>query len=231
MQRLRNSDIKFLKGVGPTRADLLNKQLGIRTFYDLLHHFPTHYIDRSRTYAISEFAGDMPMVQVRGRFVSFNVVGEGAKTRLTALFSDGRATMEVVWFNRIKWIREAYHTGVEYILFGKPSLFNSTWSMVHPEVDTFNADTPPQGLRGVYPLTDTLRNRGFSSRTFHDLALSLLSTQALILLLLSSFALQKLSNGIIDFRQLNRYLFLRNRMDKFNFMRLKRDASIRVAAL
>ena len=179
MQRLRNSDIKFLKGVGPTRADLLNKQLGIRTFYDLLHHFPTHYIDRSRTYAISEFAGDMPMVQVRGRFVSFNVVGEGAKTRLTALFSDGRATMEVVWFNRIKWIREAYHTGVEYILFGKPSLFNSTWSMVHPEVDTFNADTPPQGLRGVYPLTDTLRNRGFSSRTFHDLALSLLSTQAL----------------------------------------------------
>ena len=81
MLSLKNIDIKFLKGVGPKRAELLSKELGIRTFYDLLHHFPTHYIDRSSIYKISELNGDMPYVQLRGRFISFNTVGEGARIR------------------------------------------------------------------------------------------------------------------------------------------------------
>jgi len=177
VQNLRLSDIKFLKGVGPARAELLGKQLGIRSLYDLIYHFPTHYIDRSRTYAISEFSGEMPMVQVRGRFVTFNILGEGAKTRLVGLFSDGRALMEIVWFNRIKAIREAYHTGVEYILFGRPTFFNGGWSMAHPEVDTVKEGTVPHGLRGVYPLTETLRNRGISSRTLHELAVAALGSR------------------------------------------------------
>lgn len=109
----------------------------------------------------------MPYVQVRGRFVTFNVHGEGAKTRLIGLFTDGTMAMEVVWFNRIKAIRQSYNPGVEYVVFGKPSQFNNRWSMVHPEVDLPQAIQAATGMRGVYPLTDVLRNRGISSRSFH----------------------------------------------------------------
>lgn len=162
-------DIKYLKGIGPKRAELLDKNLGIKTYYDLLYHFPTHYIDRRSVYRIIDFAGDdMPSLQVRGKFVSFTVQGEGAKSRLVGLFSDGSGVMEVVWFQRIKAIRQLYHTATEYILFGKPSQFNGRWSMVHPEIDTPEAAESKGGFRGVYPLTEQLRNRGFSSRTFSN---------------------------------------------------------------
>lgn len=162
--------------MGPKRAELLDKNLGIKTFHDLLYHFPTHYIDRRSVYRIIDFAGDdMPSLQVRGRFVSFNVQGEGAKMRLVGLFSDGSGLMEVVWFQRIKSLRQLYHTATEYILFGKPSNFNGRWSMVHPEVDTPENATAQGGFRGVYPLTEQLRNRGFSSRTFANAAIEILN--------------------------------------------------------
>ncbi len=164
MNSPRDFDIKFIKGIGPVKAKLLSEELGINSLYDLVHHFPSHYIDRSQIYHIFSFHEDMPYVQIRGRFVSFVVQGEGAKRRLTGLFSDGTATMEVVWFQRIKAIQEAYHTATEYILFGKPKEFNGRWSMTHPEVDTPDAITAQQGLRGVYPLTEKLRNRGVTSR-------------------------------------------------------------------
>lgn len=165
MNRLRNTDIKFLKGIGPARAELLDKQLGIRSYYDLLYHFPSNYIDRSTIYPISSLHGEMPAVQIKGKFITFSIHGEGAKTRLTGLFSDGTGTIEVVWFRRIRQIKDAYRTGNEYILFGKPTEFNGRWSLVHPEIDSPSSVTATQGLRGVYPLTETLRNRGISSRT------------------------------------------------------------------
>lgn len=167
MNSLRRMDIKFLRGIGPKRAELLEKNLGIRTYHDLLFHFPTHYIDRRSIHRIIDFAGDdMPSLQVKGKFISFTVQGEGAKTRLVGLFSDGSAVMEVVWFQRIKAIRQLYHTATDYILFGKPSQFNGRWSMVHPEIDTPEVAASRRDFRGVYPLTEQLRNRGFSSRTF-----------------------------------------------------------------
>ena len=176
MNGLRRMDIKFLRGIGPKRAELLEKNLGIRTYHDLLFHFPTHYIDRRSIFRIADFAGeDMPSLQVKGKFVSFSVQGEGAKTRLVGLFSDGSAVMEVVWFQRIKAIRQLYHTATEYILFGKPNQFNGHWSMVHPEVDTPEAASARGGFRGVYPLTEQLRNRGFSSRTFSQAVSDILS--------------------------------------------------------
>ncbi len=164
MNRLRNIDIKFLKGIGPSRAELLGKQLGIRSYYDLLYHFPSHYVDRSSIYPVASLRGDMPAVQIKGHFVTFSEHGVGAKSRLIALFSDGTGTMEIVWFRRIKQIREAYHTGNDYILFGKPTEFNGRWSLVHPEIDVPTSVGAMQGLRGVYPLTETLRNKGISSR-------------------------------------------------------------------
>ncbi len=165
MNSLRRLDITYLKGVGPSRAELLSKELGIRSYYDLIHHFPTHYIDRSKIYRINEIKSDMAAIQIRGRFLSFNVIGEGAKSRLVALFSDGSATIEVVWFRRIKQIKEAYRLGNDYILFGKPTEFNGTRQLVHPEIDASTAITASQGLRGVYPLTEKLRARGITSRT------------------------------------------------------------------
>lgn len=178
MDKLRATDIKFLKGVGPKRAELLEKQLNIHSMYDLLFHFPTHYIDRSRFYHISEFTSDMPMVQVRGRFVSFSIHGEGAKMRLVGLFTDGRASMEIVWFRQIKWMRENYRTGVEYIVFGKPSEFSGRWSMVHPEIDTPQTIANSAPLRGIYPLTEQLRNRGITSKNIHTWINTLLGSIA-----------------------------------------------------
>ena len=176
MNRLRTLDIKYLKGVGPKRAELLEKQLGIKSYYDLLYHFPNHYLDRSSIYTIRELHGEMPSIQLKGRFINFSVQGVGAKSRLVGLFTDGTGTIEVVWFQRIKYLKDAYIPGNEYILFGKPSEFNARWSMVHPEVDPIAAAGAMQGLRGVYPLTETLRNRGVSSRTLFNYIQTLLST-------------------------------------------------------
>lgn len=176
MNRLRQRDITYLKGVGPARAKLLDQQLKIKTVYDLLYHFPSHYVDRSRFYSIRDFTpGEMPMVQVRGRFVTFTVRGEGAKTRLVGLFSDGTGSMEVVWFRNIRKIRDLYVPGQDYILFGKPTDYGGHWSMVHPEVDRPGAATATAGLRGVYPLTETLRNRGFTQRAMFTMVTTALS--------------------------------------------------------
>ncbi|MDE6304347.1 MAG: ATP-dependent DNA helicase RecG, partial [Paramuribaculum sp.] len=169
MNPLDSNDIKYLKGVGPSLASLLSKELGITTYADLVAHFPTSYLDRTSVYSIKSFEGEMPSVQVKGHFVSFSTQGEGAKTRLTALFSDGSGVMEVVWFRRLNEIKRAYTTGQEYIIFGKPSLFNNRWSMVHPEIDTVGAVTAAEGLRGVYPLTERLRQRGIGSRRIFSL--------------------------------------------------------------
>lgn len=164
MNSLRRLDIKYVKGIGPQRADLLTKHLGIRTAYDLVHHFPHSYLDRTSIYKIREIEGDMTHIQIKGRFVSFNVIGEGAKTRLVGLFTDQSGTIEVVWFQNVKKIRQALSTGTEYILFGKPNLFNGYWSLVHPEVDTLDKAAGQIGMRGVYPLTEQLRNKNIGSR-------------------------------------------------------------------
>lgn len=164
MNTLRNIDVKYVKGVGPALAKLLDKELGICTVYDLLHHFPTGYVDRTKIYQIRDLRGDMPAVQLKGRFVSFTVQGEGAKTRLVGLFSDGTGVMEVVWFRQIQQMRKAYMQGTDYVVFGKPAEFNGHWSIVHPEIDTIEKAAANEGFRGVYPLTERLRNRGVTSR-------------------------------------------------------------------
>ena len=174
IERLRATDIAYLKGVGPKRGELLTKQLGLRTLYDLLYHFPSSYVDRLRFYTISSFTRDMPAVQVKGRFVSLTIQGEGAKTRLVGLFSDGTGLMEVVWFRRIKWINDAYKVGQEYVVFGKPSEFSGRWSMVHPEIDSPQSVQASVGLRGVYPLTELLRNRGINSKSIFTMVQTLI---------------------------------------------------------
>lgn len=179
MNSLRNFDIQYVKGIGPSRAQLLKKELNISNAYDLVRHFPSHYADRSKIYTIREFHGEMPAIQIKGRFISFSVHGEGAKSRLIGLFTDGTASIEVVWFKQIARIRQAYNVGSDYILFGKPSYFEAgnRWSMIHPEIDPATAPGAMQGLRGVYPLTEKLRNRGITSRQIHGWMQALLSSR------------------------------------------------------
>ena len=177
MQRLAKTDIKYLPGVGPKRAELLGKELDIHSFYDLLYYFPFRYIDRSTIHKISEMQGEMPYIQLKGHFISFAPQGEGAKRRLNALFTDGTGTIEVVWFNRVKYIMENYHTGKEYILFGKPTIYKSHYNMAHPEVDPYKPEALNRGLVGVYTLTEKMHNRNITTRVMQKIIKSLLEHQ------------------------------------------------------
>lgn len=176
MENLAKLDIKYLHGVGPKRAELLAKQLDIHSYYDLLYYFPFRYIDKSKIHKISEISGDMPYIQLKGHFVSFSAHGEGARRRLNALFADGSGTIDIVWFNRVKQLQELYNTDTEYIIFGKPTQFNSRYSISHPEVEVYKPGSMVQGFRGVYNITETLRNRSFSSRTIQQLEMNLIAS-------------------------------------------------------
>lgn len=172
-----NADIKYLKGVGDARAKLLASELNIHTFGDLLQYFPTRHVDRSRFYHIRDFSGlEMPYIQLKGRFINFSKEGEGRKQRLTATFSDGDRLCQVTWFAKIQTIANMYRPGVDYVLFGKPAYKYNAWQFVHPEVETYDPARPPQGLRGIYGLTDTLRKRGFTSRLMQTLTANLLDS-------------------------------------------------------
>ncbi len=178
MADLTRTDIQYLHGVGPKRAELLARELNVRSFYDLLYYFPFRYIDRSTVHHISSLSGEMPYIQLRGRFTSFTPHGEGARRRLHALFSDGTGSIEVVWFNRVKYISGQYNTSTVYTLFGKPTLFNGHYSMTHPEIDVFTPESASHGLVGVYGVTDKLRNRSVTSRTLQQLVANLLKSEA-----------------------------------------------------
>ncbi len=180
MLSLRNFDIKFVKGIGPERAKLLTSELGIHTAYDLLRLYPTSYIDRGRTYSIRSLhqaTGEFPYLQIRGRFVSFNVLGEGASMRLIGLFTDGTATIDCVWFKGVREVRNRLAAGREYVLFGKPSFFRDTLQMTHPEVDPPERIEDGPKVRSVYPLTEKLRQRNLGSKVIHAAIVNFLQSR------------------------------------------------------
>ena len=157
MTDLAGLNIKYLPGVGPKRAELLNKELEIFTYLDLLHYYPYKYIDRSKTYKINEIDGSMPYIQLRGKIVSYTTHGEGARRRLTALFSDGSGVIELVWFKGIRYITDRYKPGTEYTLFGKPTLFNGKFNIAHPELDPIDDRIDnTTGLQGYYTTTEKM---------------------------------------------------------------------------
>ena len=174
MKSFFDSDLMYLKGVGEKRSKLLADELDLHTFRDLLYYFPFRHIDRSRFYKIREFSGEMPFVQIRGRFISFQFDGEGARKRLTGLFTDGERLMQVVWFARVNAIRDAYKTGVDYVLFGRPTSYRGDFNMAHPEVTVYNPENPPKGFEGVYNITDKIRKAGYSPKFISGLAKNIL---------------------------------------------------------
>ncbi|HOU27239.1 MAG TPA: ATP-dependent DNA helicase RecG, partial [Paludibacteraceae bacterium] len=132
MSLLLDADIMYLPGMGPKRAQLFNNELSIFTVKDLIFHFPYKYIDRSRFYNIHEIDTTLTYIQVRGKITGFQLLGEGRNQRLIGKFTDGRNVIDLVFFKGIKYCTQAYQLHTEYIVFGKPSLFNGTFSFVHP---------------------------------------------------------------------------------------------------
>ena len=174
MSDLSTRDIKFLPGVGPKKAELLNKELKIFSFEDLLYYFPYKYIDRSRTYKIKEIDGNMPYIQLRGEILNFETQGEGKGRRLIARFSDGTGIIELVWFKGIKFIIEKYKPGVEYTLFGKPTRFGSKFNIAHPEIDPIDdiIDKAP-GLQAYYSTTEKMKSHFLNSKAIQKIMYNL----------------------------------------------------------
>ena len=174
MRSFLDTPIMYLKGVGEKRAKSLADEFEISTFRDLLYYFPFRYVDRSRFYRIAEFFGEMPMVQVRGHFIRFDFDGEGAKRRLVGIFTDGERMMNVIWFSKVNALKDAYKPGVEYVLFGKPQMFRSDHSMVHPEVTPYNPENPPTGFQGVYTIPDKAKKKFFTVKAIGKLVANLI---------------------------------------------------------
>ncbi len=141
MPNLLTQDIKYLKGVGPVRAEVLKKELGIVSFRDLLYYYPYKYVDRSRIYYICEINGSMPYVQLKGQILSFESVGTGRKTRLIAHFADRTGVVDLVWFQGVKFAQKNYQCRTTYIVFGKPTIFNGRIQIAHPDIDKVEGDS------------------------------------------------------------------------------------------
>lgn len=172
-----DTPVEYLKGVGPQRSALLNKELNVFTFSDLIQYYPFRYEDRTKYYAINELNDEMPFVQVKGQITKKELIGTGPKKRLIAHFTDGQATLELVWFQGINWVIDKIKPGVHYVVFGKPVRFGSKFSIAHPELDVLTAGNEKGGsLHPVYPLTEKLKARHVDSK-----ALSRLQQELLVL--------------------------------------------------
>ena len=167
---LKTRDIKYLQGVGPQRATMLNKELNIFSLYDLLYYFPYKYVDRSRLYYIHEIDGNMPYIQLKGQILSFETIGEGRQRRLVAHFSDGTGVVDLVWFQGIKYLMGRYKAHEEYIVFGKPTIFNGRINIAHPDIDPAKDLTlSAMGLQPYYNTTEKMKRGGLNSHTLEKL--------------------------------------------------------------
>ena len=163
-------DIKYLQGVGPQRAAMLNKELNIFSLRDLLYYFPYKYVDRSRLYYIHEIDGNMPYIQLKGQILSFETIGEGRQRRLVAHFSDGTGVVDLVWFQGVKYLMGRYKAHEEYIVFGKPTVFNGRVNMAHPDIDPAKDLTlSAMGLQPYYNTTEKMKRAGLNSHALEKL--------------------------------------------------------------
>ncbi|MEX0967938.1 MAG: ATP-dependent DNA helicase RecG [Bacteroidia bacterium] len=171
--------IGFLKGVGPAKEALLQKELKIFTFGDLLLHFPFRYIDRTQVYKISDLNTDLPFIQLSGIVKNIRIQGQKRGMRLTAKLEDSSGTIELVWFQKIRWVQEYLKEGQRYLVFGRPSQFNNRWNIVHPEMDLLSEPKPQPGkslnLQPVYNTTEKLRARGLDSKGLEKLQKTLVA--------------------------------------------------------
>lgn len=164
------TDIKYLAGVGPKKAEILNKEINVFSVEDLLYYFPYKYIDRSRIYFIHEIDGNMPYIQIRGRITAFETFGEGRKKRLVAHFTDGTGFIDLVWFQGAKFITDKYKVNLPYIVFGKPTLFGDKFNIPHPDIDPYiSEEERPTGLMPYYNTTEKMKNHYLNSKAIQKI--------------------------------------------------------------
>ncbi len=167
--------IEYLKGIGPKRAEILKRDAGIFRYHDLLNYFPFRYIDRTKHHPINQINDEQTYIQVKGRLIAVNEVGEGRKKRLSAIISDETGELELIWFKGIKWIKPKLISGKTYIIFGRPSRFKSKYNIAHPEIELFN---PAQKFKGkfqpIYHSSEKLSQNGLNSRGFEKVIESFL---------------------------------------------------------
>ncbi len=157
-------DIKYITGVGPQKADVLNKELKIFTLRDFIYYFPYKYVDRSRIYYVHEVDGNMPYIQLKGKILSFETFGEGRQRRLVGHFSDGTGVIDLVWFQGIKYITGRYKANEEYIVFGKPTVFGGRINVAHPDLDKPDElKLTSKGLQPYYVTTEKMKRSFLSS--------------------------------------------------------------------
>ncbi len=167
---LSSRDIKFVPGVGPQRAEILNKELNVFSLQDLLYYFPYKYVDRSKVYTISELSGNMPYIQLKGIIKVFREVGEGRKKRLVANFTDGTGFIELVWFRGVKYIAQSLKLNKEYLVFGKPTVFNGQINIAHPDLEEVaDIQLSSLGLKPYYNTSEKMKKRSMTSQTIEKL--------------------------------------------------------------
>ncbi|MEJ6748833.1 MAG: ATP-dependent DNA helicase RecG [Flavobacteriales bacterium] len=163
---LLSTPIDFLKGVGPAKADLLKKELRIFTYRDLITYYPFRYVDKSKIFKVSDLNADLPFIQLKGEVLKFETIGKGRAKRLVAHFKDDTGIIKLIWFKGTTWIRSSIKLNTEYLVFGKPTSFKNTFSLVHPELDLcedYNKKAHV-GLQGVYHSSEKLSAKGLNSR-------------------------------------------------------------------
>ena len=177
MLDLDKRSIMYLPGVGPKKAEILQKEAGIASYEDLLYYFPYKYIDRSRFYKVAEITGDMPYIQLKGRILFFDTLGEGRARRLVGKFTDGTGTIDLIWFKGLNYVTEKIKPGVDYIVFGKPTEFGHIYTIAHPDIDPVDqADKVANGLTPFYSTTEKMKKSFLNSRAIQNLQYTLLNS-------------------------------------------------------
>ena len=177
MSSILDQDIQFLPSVGPKTKEILSKELGIRSYGDLLEYYPYKYVDRSKIFHISELTSDMPFVQLKGKILSYEEVDIGKRNKmLVAHFSDGYGVVDLVWFRSAQYIIKSYKVGIEYIVFGKPSAYNGRFQFAHPDIDDASKlQISEMGMQPFYGLTENMKKRGYTSRSIERITRNLVS--------------------------------------------------------
>ncbi|MBR9860146.1 ATP-dependent DNA helicase RecG [bacterium] len=207
MNEFLNSEITYLKGVGETRAKILQTELGIRTFEDLLMYFPFRYEDRSKFSMIKDVVPDAGPYQIKGRILSKNMIGFQRNSRLSAIFSDGKEETELVWFKGVQWLNKSLKTNEEVVLYGKANSFNGKLNFPHPEIISLEEAKKNSGLYAIYSLTERMRKSRIDSKSIRGMMSNLLDHEKLdIPEILPSWILEKykLLSRAEAFRQVHR---------------------------
>lgn len=196
-QNLLQTKIAYLKGVGPKKAEILQKELGVFTYQDMLNQFPFRYIDRSQIQKVANINDDTVYYQLIGTISNLQLIGKPRATRATARFSDDSGSIEIVFFRGLKWLNNRFKPGVRYVLFGKANEFNHNFNFVHPEIEEYNPNDPliGEGLQGVYNSTEKLKDNGLGPRTIAKL-------QKLILQQVGDLILETLPKYLLEQEQL-----------------------------